>query len=330
MNLSNQPEAILAAAERLKPHVRQTPLEHSLAFSQLTGMEVWLKLENLQHTGSFKARGAMNKLLSLSPGQLAAGVVTASSGNHGAGVAWGLSRLGARGLVFVPENAAQAKLDYIRRYGVEVRKHGVSGDDTELFARAYAEHNGMVYISPYNDLEVVAGQGTVGVEIAGQLGMAQEAGGPSQLPELNVFVTVGGGGLISGVAAYLKSVSPRVRVIGCQPENDAVMMASVGAGRIVQIDALPTLSDGSAGGLEPGAITFDLCRSLVDEWVTVSEEEISGAMRRFIGSEFILLEGAAGVALAALTKAAVRYPAQQAVAVICGGKISLDGLKSIL
>ena len=322
-------ERILEAHVRLKPYIRKTPLERSLAFSQLTDSEVWLKLENLQHTGSFKARGAMNKLLSLAPEQLAAGVVTASSGNHGAGVAFGLNKLGAKGLVFVPETAAEGKLEYIRRYGVEVRKYGVTGDDTEVFAREYAEQQGMVYVSPYNDLEVIAGQGTIGVEIANQVTDLVGTTDPLSLhTPLNVFVTVGGGGMISGIASYLKSVNPHTRIIGCQPENDAAMLASIQAGQIVNIDARPTLSDGSAGGLEPASITFELCQTLVDEWVTVSEEEIKNAMRQFMNSEFMLLEGAAGVALAALLKTA--QPGQPSVVVVCGGKLGLDKLKTIL
>lgn len=318
-------EHIHEASHRLKLYIRETPLEHSQAFSQLTNSEVWLKLENLQHTGSFKSRGAMNKLLALTPEQLAAGVVTASSGNHGAGVAFGLNKLRAKGIVYVPETAAEVKLEYIRRYGVEVRKYGVTGDDTEAFARRYAEQNGMVYISPYNDLEVIAGQGTVGVEIANQM---DDFGFASLQTPLNVYVTVGGGGLISGIASYLKALIPNVRIIGCQPANDAAMFASISAGQIMGGDALPTLSDGSAGGLEPGSITFDICRDMVDAWVTVSEEEIKAAMRLFMQSQFMLLEGAAGVALAALLKTA--KPHQHSVVVICGGKIGLETLKSVL
>jgi len=141
---------------------------------------------------------------------------------------------------------------------------------------------------------------------------------------------VGGGGLISGIGSYLKSVNPNTQIIGCQPENDAVMLASVQASRIVEIDAKPTLSDGSAGGLEPGAITFDLCRRLVDEWVTVSEAEIRTAMRQFMESQHQLLEGAAGVALAAFLKTAQRYRGKNVVIVICGANIGLDKLKTVL
>ncbi|MFC6919174.1 threonine/serine dehydratase [Meiothermus taiwanensis] len=314
------PLVIRQAHARLRPHVRETPLELSLALSQTSGAEVYLKLENLQHTASFKVRGALNKLLSLTPEQLQKGVVAASSGNHGAGVAFGLSKLGAQGIVFVPEGASPTKLEAIRRYGAAVRFYGQSGDDTEAYARSYAAQHGLTYISPYNDPEVIAGQGSLGVEIAQQIANPPDA----------VFVTVGGGGLVSGVAAYLKAVSPKVKIVGCQPENDAAMLASVRAGKIVKVEARPTLSDGSAGGLEPGAITLELCRTLVDDWVTVSEEEIRAAMRLFIETQHQLLEGAAGVALAAFLKQAARYRGQRVVVVICGANIGLSALQTVL
>ncbi len=323
-------ESIHRAHTRLSSYIRETPLDYSLAFSQMTGANVWFKLENLQHTGSFKLRGAMNKLLSLSPAQLAQGMVTASSGNHGAGVAYGLSKLGAKGMVFVNEGASPTKLEAIRRYGAQVRLFGTSGDDTEIFARQYAEQNGMVYISPYNDLDVIAGQGTIGVEIAQQIGDPVGATGQSPLQPITVFVTVGGGGLISGIAAYLKLVNSNLKIIGCQPENDAAMLASVQAGSITAIEAKPTLSDGSAGGLEPGSVTFDLCKTLVDDWVTVSEEEIVTAMQRFLNIQHQLLEGAAGVALASFIKTAAHYQGQRVVVLICGANISLQTLKTLL
>lgn len=318
----NLPEATRQAHSRIQPYVSETPLEHSPAFSQLSGAEVWLKLENLQHTGSFKVRGAMNKLLSLSPAQLAAGVVTASSGNHGAGVAFGLSKLGAKGVVFVPAGASETKLEAIRLYGAGIQTYGTTGDDTEIFARRYAETNQMVYISPYNDFEVIAGQGTIGLEMGQQLES-------NSVPDV-VFVTVGGGGLISGIAAYLKSVSPKIQIVGCQPENDAAMLASIRAGKIVEIEAKPTLSDGSAGGLEPGSITFELCQNWVDRWVTVSETEIRNAVRHYINTYQQPIEGAAGVALAGLIKQGTQYSGARATVVVCGQNISPQKLYDLV
>jgi threonine dehydratase len=310
--------AIDQAARALRPYVRATPLHHSPQLSELTGADVHLKLENWQHTGSFKLRGAMNKLLSLSPAQRAAGVVAASSGNHGAAVAYGCRLLGATGVVFVPEHAAPAKLAAMRRYGVEVRPLGDDSLVSEQAARRYAAEQGLAYISPYNDPAVVAGQGTLGLEIAGQL------------PEVAVvFVAVGGGGLISGVAAALKAHNPQVQVIGCLPQNSPVMAVSVQQGEIVELPSLPTLSDGTAGGIETGAITFDLCRALVDDWLLVSEAEIAAAMRLLIEGDHQLVEGAAAVPVAALLKSADRWRGQQVAVILCGGNISLPTLAAI-
>lgn len=307
------------AEQRIRPYVRETPLEPALVLSQRGQGHVYLKLESLQPTGSFKLRGAMNKLLTLTPEQRAQGIVTASSGNHGAAVAYGLSRLGLQGQIFVPENASPVKVEMIRRFGAEVHSHGNDSGLTELYARDYADQHGMVYISPYNDEQIIAGQGTIGVELARQLD-----------PIDAVFVTIGGGGLISGIAGYLKAARPGIKVIGCLPENSPVMAESVKAGRIIEMDSLPTLSDGSAGGIEPGAITFELCQKWVDDYVLVSEEEIKAAMRLAIETQHMLIEGAAGVAVAAYLKTAEQFPAQNVVIVICGANISLETLKSIL
>ena len=310
---------VILAERRIRPHVRVTPLEYSLHLSRLTAAEVYLKLENLQHTGSFKVRGAINKLLSLTPQQRARGVVTASSGNHGAAVAFGLHTLQIPGLVFVPEDASTTKVAAIRRYGVDVRTHGADCLITETYARAYAARNDLVYISPYNDPLVISGQGTIAAEL------------DRQLPSIDaVFAAVGGGGLISGVAGYLKGRHGAVSVVGCSPERTPIMAESVKAGRIVELGARPTLSDGTAGGLEPGAITFDLCRRLVDSFVLVSEDEIRVAMRLFMETHHLLIEGAAGAALAGYLKMHERFRGRRVVVVICGANISLETLKTVL
>lgn len=311
--------AIEAAERQIRPYVRETPLDESLAFSQLTGAEVHLKLENLQYTGSFKLRGAMNKLLALSSEQRSRGVVAASSGNHGAAVAYACRILKTPGVVFVPESISSTKLGAMQRYGVDVRVHGDDSLISELAARRFAAERGLAYISPYNDAEVVAGQGTIGVELA------------RQVPRLEtVFVAVGGGGLIGGIAGYLKSRRPGVRVVGCQPMNSDVMWQSVRAGCILDLPSLPTLSDGTAGGIEEDALTFALCRDLVDEWVLVTEEEIATAMRQVMEYHHLLVEGASGVAVAGLTKLAGECAGQRVAAVLCGANISLSALKTIL
>lgn len=313
------PANVVLAANRIAPHIRETPLDRSSFFSDLTGANVFLKLENLQFTGSFKLRGAFNKLLSLTPKQRAAGCVAASSGNHGAAVAFAMSKLDTKGVIFVPEGTSTTKVDAIKRAGGDVRFFGTDGLDTETHAREYAVEKGMCYLSPYNDEDVVAGQGTCGVEIA------------KQLPQVDaIFVAVGGGGLISGVGSFLKSVNPTMSVIACQPAASAVMTESVKAGEILELPSQPTLSDGTAGGIEADAITFDLCRTVTDDYVVVSEDQIAEAMRQFIDAHHMLPEGAAGVALAGLRLRADSYKGKNVVVIICGGNISRETLKEVI
>jgi threonine dehydratase len=316
---STLPALVLAARDRVRAYVRETPCDVSLALSARYGADIWLKAEHLQHTGSFKARGATHKLLCLTQDERRAGVVTASSGNHGAGVAWAARALGVRALVCVPQGASPAKVEMIQRYGADIHVHGTDGLDTELFARQLAADRGLPYVSPYNDPDIVAGQGTVGVEIAEEM---------SQVDSL--IVAVGGGGLVSGTAAYLKSRLPNVRVIGALPENSPVMALSVRAGHVVEFNSEPTLSDGTAGGVEADSITFDLCRALVDDWVLVSEQEIATAMRDFIAEHHQLIEGAAAVALAALARKAGDLRGQRVAVILCGANVSLETLRKVL
>ena len=310
---------ILRAEQRIRPYIRETFLEYSPYYSQLTEAKVYFKMENLQHTGSFKARGAMNKLLSLPPEARAQGVVTASTGNHGAAVAFSLKKLQATGLVFVPENASPTKVQAIERLGAEVRHFGADPALTESHAREYASQNGLTYVPPYNDWQVVGGQGTIGVELNRQLEQIDV-----------VFIALGGGGLLSGVAAYLKSVQPQVKIIGCSPQNSQVLIASIEAGQILDLPSLPTLSDGTAGGVEPGSITFDLCQTLVDEYVTVTEAEIKENLRHFMATHHLLIEGSAAVALAAYLQRQEHFIGQNVVILLCGGNIGLETLKTIL
>ncbi|MGI9287788.1 MAG: threonine/serine dehydratase, partial [Pseudomonadales bacterium] len=285
-NISCLAQNIIAAENRIRPYVKETPLEPSLVLGD-GDTQVFLKLENLQYTGSFKLRGATNKLLSLNDADKAHGVVTASSGNHGAATAYAAQKLGVRVLVFAPEQASTTKIEAIKRLGAEVRLHGDDGVITERYARTYAVENGMPYISPYNDLDVVAGQGSVGVELT------------KQCADLDaVFIAVGGGGLISGTAAALKNVNPDVQVIACSPANSAVMIESLKAGEILDLASKPTFSDGTAGGVEENAVTFELCQQLVDDFVLVSEDEIKAALKSFLATQHLLIEGAAAVVLA--------------------------------
>ena len=316
LTLSDLQSLCHEAAGRISPHVRHTPVEYSHALSEVSGAEVYLKLENLQATGSFKLRGATNALLSIGTG--ATGVVAASSGNHGMAVAHAARVAGLYPLIFVPEGAAPSKVEAIEALGAEIRR--VEGDPVlaETTAREHADETGLPYLSPYNDPRVVAGQGTIGVELA------------SDLDRVDVlFASMGGGGLISGAGGYVKGARG-TRVVACSPVNSAVMHESLRAGRVLDLPSLPTLSDGTAGGVEPGAITFDLCREIVDDSLTVSEDEIRVAMRLIIGRHHTLIEGSAAVAVAAFLQTADRWAGKQVAIVLCGANVGIGVLKKVL
>jgi len=312
-------QEVIAAEKRIRPYIRETILEYSPYYSRLAEANVHFKLENLQHTGSFKLRGALNKMLLLTPAQRERGVVTASTGNHGAAVAYGLGKLGAKCIVFVPDNASPGKVQAIERMGAEAHHFGDDTADTEAHARKFAEQNRMTYIPPYNDFQVISGQGTIAIELVKELNKMD-----------TVFVALGGGGLISGIAGYLKSIHSGIEIIGCSPQNSQVMIRSVGAGKILDLPSLPTISDGTAGGIEPGAVTFDLCRDLVDDYQTVTEEEIKESLREFLQTQHMLIEGAAAVAVAAMVKRRDGLAGKNVVVIICGANISLETLKTVI
>ncbi len=299
-------------AARLDGLVLETPLTRA---KWLDGPDcrVWLKHENLQHTGSFKIRGALSFLLHHELQQKTP-VIAASSGNHGAAVALACSRLGLTATVFVPGDAAKPKVAAIEALGATVIAAGTDCVESETAARTHAEELGGVYVSPYNDLYVAAGQGTVAVEFCRQLREDHAA-------EIDaVVVSVGGGGLAAGVGSYVKSVSADAKLVATSPAHSSVMAASVAAGRILDLPSLPTLSDGTAGGLEPGAITFPLCRELVDEFVEVPEAEIAKSMTDLLFEARVLCEGAAACAVAGYDrlKATLRG---NVVIVLCGSNV---------
>ena len=312
-------ELVLAAERRIRSHVRFTPLEPSADLSQESGGPVFLKLENIQHTGSFKVRGAINRLMVLEDDQREAGIVTASSGNHGLATAFGMRRLGVAGTIYLPENASSLKVRMLERLGATLRFYGTDCDKTESHVRRRAEATGRLYISPYNDAFVVGGQGTIGLEIL------------DRLPHVDcIMASVGGGGLIAGIAGVVKARSQTVRIVGCLPANSPAMAASVRAGRIVDVVTRDTLSDGTAGGIEHGAITFAACQSLVDEWVLVSEEEIRNAMVRMFDRHRLVIEGAAAVTVAGFLKIAPQLAGKTVVLVICGGNIDADRFRRLV
>lgn len=292
---------VILAEQRVRPWIVETPLVSP-------NPHLHFKLENQQHTGSFKARGAFNKLLGVRDSGLGARVIAASTGNHGAAVAYAAGKLGIQARIVVPQGANPKKLAAIQAAGATLEEYGTDGVESERFARAESERLSIPYVSPYNDPEVIGGQGTVGVELARQLSKAD-----------SVFIALGGGGLLAGVAAHLKSLWPSVRVIGCSPVNSAVMIESLRAGRVLELESKPTLSDGTAGGVEADTITFPLCRELADDLCTVTESEILAAMGRIRDELGMLVEGAAGVAYAGYLRA--RDRAGTAVVVLCGGNV---------
>lgn len=319
-SLTSLIDSILTAEIRIRPLVRETYVEHSYRLSELSGGCVWLKCENLQHTGSFKVRGALNKILSIPREDLARGVVASSTGNHGLGVAYSLSMIKARGTVFLPTTSSKSKIAALKNYpSVKLQFFGADAAAAESYAREIATRKQRAYISPYNDLDVIAGQGTIGIELE------------RQCPSLDaVFVSVGGGGLISGIASYLKERHSTLRVVGCWPENSPVLYSALKAGKIVDVPEQSTLSDGTAGGIESGTITFELVRDLVDECVLVREDEIADAIRLVLADHKLAIEGAAGVAVAGYMKTMERFAGQNVAIVLCGGNIAYETLYSII
>jgi threonine dehydratase len=297
------------AAGRVYSVAKETPLV-ALGEAPGTPSGAFAKLEQLQTTGSFKLRGAANKLMSLDAAAAAAGVITSSTGNHGLGVATAASLLGIDAEVFLSTQVSAAKRDKILARGARIRLIGEDPLAAELAARAAALESGRTYVSPYNDKYVIAGQGTIGVELV------------RQLPDLDaIFIATGGGGLISGVGSYLRHAAPRAEVIGCWPENSPVLYACLKAGRIFDAPESTTLSESTAGGVEEGSITFELCREVMHRGVLVPEDEILRAMR-WGHARGWAMEGASGVALAAYFKEAALYAGKKVVVLICGGNPS--------
>ncbi len=312
-------QAVHEAATRIADCVRETPCESSPSLSAAGGGRVQLKLENQQRTGSFKLRGASNKILGLPPAARARGVIAASSGNHGLGVADAAARADATALVFVPDATPAYKCEAIAARGATVRRAGTDCVETEAIARRHAEAEGATYVSPYNDRAVIAGQGTVGLELHRQLQRLDA-----------VFVALGGGGLISGIGIALRALRPDCDIIACSPAASPVMHASLTAGHIIEMPTDATLSDSTAGGVEPGSITFDLCRKVIHRSVTVDEDQIATAMRWMIERDHQLVEGAAGVAVAGYQSLADEYRDADVAIVLCGANIGLDALRQVL
>jgi threonine dehydratase len=309
---------LYAARSRIGHLIRDTPLEFSQFLSDICGGEVWLKLENQQLNGSFKARGALNKILQLSDEERSRGIVTASSGNHAQGVGYAARMLGINAIIVVPENTPNVKIEAIKRYGVELVIHGEEYMDAERLAREMEKRERRTFISPYNDLEVIAGQGTIGLEMM------------ETMPDLEtVLVPVGGGGLISGVGCAAKGINNAVEVIGVQSVASPVMCESIKRGRIVDMELEDSVAEALHGGIEEGSVTFDMCRKYVDDFILVQEETIVKAIAELLSQQHQVVEGAGAVGVAAIMEDPEMFRGRKAGVVISGANIDEELLSQV-
>ncbi|MGD0646234.1 MAG: threonine/serine dehydratase [Candidatus Bathyarchaeia archaeon] len=313
--------SIQQAQKTIAPYAKSTPLTRSKFLSELCSNDVCLKLENQQVTHSFKIRGVINKLLNLTPEEKARGVVTASAGNHGQAVAYGAQKLGFSARIVVPTNTPKVKVDGIKQFGADLLLFGETYPEAEAKAKELATQEGHLYISPYNDELIVAGHGTIGLEIL------------KELPNLDVvIVPVGGGGLISGIGIAIKSQKPNVQVIGVQSEAVPIMYESLKAGKIVPPHRHEpnTIAEGLAGGIEKGSITFAIAQQYVDEVMLVKEEMIRRAVYLLWKHEKQVVEGSGTVGVAMLLENNDSFIGQTVAAVVTGGNIDDSLFKGIL
>ncbi|KAH7082818.1 tryptophan synthase beta subunit-like PLP-dependent enzyme, partial [Paraphoma chrysanthemicola] len=306
-NITETAASVVQARSRIRSHIYQTPLLPARHIGKSNDSTVLLKAENFQHTGSFKFRGAMSKLSAQASD---ARLITASSGNHGIAAARAAQTLSRDVTVVLPETVVKAKLEKIKAYDVNVILHGEETGLAEQYAQHLAATQGYTYISPYNDPDIVAGQGTIGLEILEQCEHVD-----------NVFVAMGGGGLISGIGSVMKAFSPRTKIYGVSATNTKALAASMAAGRVVETEHLPTLADGVAGGMDVGSITLPLAIAVVDEVLECTEEEIRSALRTLAYEENLIVEGSAALALAGYEKAAADVAGQTSVLIMCGANV---------
>jgi len=303
-------QRIQDAYDRIHKHVKKTPLILSKALSERCGGEVYLKLENHQHTNTFKFRGAINKMTELSSDESKAGVVIASSGNHAQGAALAAQTLGIRATIFVPREISPLKLEKLEKYDVEIVKGG-DFNEVEPRARAFGLERGVTYISPYNDYGIIAGQGTIALEIDEELKNFD-----------SVVVPVGGGGLISGISVWVKSLHPDREVFGVLTPGAPTMRESLIAGRLVKADEFETLAEAFLGGIEDDAITFDVIKEYVNDIFVVQEESVANAMRLLWTEEKQVVEGAGATSSALILEQGELFEGKRVVLVVSGGNIA--------
>lgn len=295
-----------------------TGLVHNTTFSEMTGNSIYLKMENLQKTGSFKIRGAFNKIAHLPKKYKKKGVIAASAGNHAQGVAMAAKAYGIKATIVMPKHAPLSKIAATRGYGAEVILHGHLYDEAYEKAREIQEETGAVFIHPFDDPEVIAGQGTIGIEIL------------EDLPDTDIIIVpVGGGGLISGIAVATKSIKPDIKIIGVQSKNMPSMAESIFKDRITTVNGMPTIADGIAVKT-PGKITFEIVKRYVDNIVTVDEDEIANAILLLMERAKVIAEGAGAASVAALLNRMGQLKDKKIVALLSGGNIDVNMLSRII
>ncbi len=320
--MKNPIKDIESANRRIKAvtgGVRETPLDESSILSERTGTTFLMKCEHLQRTGSFKLRGALNRVLLLNEEERRKGIVASSSGNHGIATAHAARADGVDATIYLPDSVSPLKLANMKRLGANtVVVPGVYAE-CEKAAHEEVTRLGKTFFSPYSHPDVIAGQGTIGLELE------------LQCPDLAaVYASVGGGAFIGGIGSYLKTKRPDVEIVGCWAENASAMHQCLERGEIFDVPEGETLSDGTAGAIEKGAITFPICQKVIDRHVLVNEEEIASAMRAIAAHERFIIEGSAGVAVAAAIKTASDYRGKKIAVVICGRNIDIDTFRTVL
>ncbi|MHA1382858.1 MAG: threonine ammonia-lyase [Candidatus Helarchaeota archaeon] len=315
---NNYKKQIENAKKSLDAIIHETPLEFNTTFSEISGNQIFLKLENLQKTGSFKIRGAFNKITKLSDGERKNGVIAASAGNHGQGVALAAKKLNIRATIVVPKGTPIIKIQAIKRYEAEVIEFGRNFDEAYQKAREIQKKKGMTFIEPFNDEDIIIGQGTIGLEIM------------KQLSDVDLIVVpIGGGGLISGISLYCKAVNPRVKIIGVQAEGSKTVYNSFKKGKLEIIKTSDTIAEGIAVK-RPGTITFDIIKEYVDDVVIVSDEEIANAILMCMERAKLIVEGAGAAPLAAILNNKISVKNKKIVLVLSGGNIDVNLINKII
>ncbi|MBN1937366.1 MAG: pyridoxal-phosphate dependent enzyme [Anaerolineae bacterium] len=311
--------SILDAHKRIHPFIRHTPLVRSPYLSRTSGAEVWLKLENWQPTGSFKVRGALNKIALLTEEEKARGIVTGSAGNHGLGVAYAAQSMGvAQATIFVPGGAPRAKTDKMAQFGVAVHRVGATYEEAHQMAEQYARGTGATYISAYDDPDVVAGQGTMALEIL------------ADLPQVDaLLVPIGGGGMIAGVSVAAKTMLPTCRVIGVQPEASPAALLSLRDGLAYDpYDHAPTIADGLAGGF--GRVPFEIAHELIDQIVLASETALRRSIFTLLDRHQLVVEASGAIAVAPLLTDSIDLKGKTVICVLSGGNLDTSLLREIV